>query len=194
MLPSDASLPDKPNAIYARFEASNTEPRMSAPAVPEGCVISLSVADVIKTFKQVNIHKAVGSDGLPGCELRACTDQLTGIFTDIFNLSLTDSVIPICIKQTTIVPVPKKAKISCLNYYRPIALMSVAMKCFERLVMAHIKTIIPQTLDPSNSHTAPTDAQMTQSHSHSTLPFPTQTKGTPMLECCSFNTAQCSTR
>jgi hypothetical protein len=26
--------------------------------------------------------------------------------------------------------------------------MSVAMKCFERLVMAHISTIIPETLDP----------------------------------------------
>ena len=26
--------------------------------------------------------------------------------------------------------------------------MSVAMKCFEKLVMAHISTIIPETLDP----------------------------------------------
>jgi hypothetical protein len=26
--------------------------------------------------------------------------------------------------------------------------MSVAMKCFERLVMAHINTTIPETLDP----------------------------------------------
>jgi hypothetical protein len=26
--------------------------------------------------------------------------------------------------------------------------MSVAMKCFERLVMAHINIIIPETLDP----------------------------------------------
>jgi hypothetical protein len=26
--------------------------------------------------------------------------------------------------------------------------MSVAMKCYERMVMAHINTIIPETLDP----------------------------------------------
>jgi hypothetical protein len=26
--------------------------------------------------------------------------------------------------------------------------MSVAIKCFERLVMAHINTIIPETIDP----------------------------------------------
>ena len=37
---------------------SNTETCMSAPAVPDDCVITLSIANVSKTFKQVNIHKA----------------------------------------------------------------------------------------------------------------------------------------
>jgi hypothetical protein len=69
-------------------------------------------------------------------------------------------------KQTTIVPVPKNTKVTCLND-------------FERLVMAHINTIIPETLDPLNLHTAPTDPQMMQSLLHSTLPFTTWTKGTP---------------
>ena len=50
---------------YARFEASNTEACMRAPAVLDDYVITLSVADVSKTFKQVNIHKAMGPDGLP---------------------------------------------------------------------------------------------------------------------------------
>ena len=143
-LPSDTSLPDKLNAFYARFEASNTEACMRAPAVADDCVM---VADVSKTFKQVNIHKAAGPDGLPGHVLRACVDQLASVFTDIFNLSLTESVIPTCFKQNTIVPVPKEAKVTCLNDYRPVALTSVAMKCFERLVMAHINSIIPDSLD-----------------------------------------------
>jgi hypothetical protein len=56
-------------------------------------------------------------------------------------------MIPTCFKQTTIVPVPKNTKVTCLNDLRPIALMAVAIKCFERLVMAHINTIIPGTLD-----------------------------------------------
>ena len=73
-------------------------------------MIKLSVADVSKTFKQVNIHKAAGPDGLPGCVLWACAHQLAGVFTDIFNMSLIESVIPTCFKQTTIVPVPKNTK------------------------------------------------------------------------------------
>jgi hypothetical protein len=64
-LPNDTSLADKLNNFYARFEASNTEACMRASAVPGICVITLSVTDVSKTFKQVNIHKAAGQDGLP---------------------------------------------------------------------------------------------------------------------------------
>ena len=43
---------------------------------------------------------------------------------------------------------PNEAKVTCLNNYCPVALTSVAMKCFERLVMAHINSILPDTLDP----------------------------------------------
>jgi hypothetical protein len=56
-LPSDTSLQDELNYLYPRFEAINTETCMRAPAVLEDCVITLSAADVSKTFKQVNIHR-----------------------------------------------------------------------------------------------------------------------------------------
>ena len=172
-LPSDTSiLCIKLNYFYARFEANNTEPCMRAPAVPKDCVITLSTADVSKTFRQVNIHKAAGPAGLPGCVLRACVDQLASVFTDIFNLSLSESVIPTCFKQITIVPVPKNTKVTCLNDYRPVALTSVAMKCIERLVMAHINTVIPETIDPLQI--------AMPSLLHYTLTFPTWSKGTPM--------------
>ena len=90
---------------------------MRAPAVPEDCVITLSTANVSKTFKQVNIYKATGPDGFPRCVLRACADQLVCVFTYIFNLSLSESIIPTCFMQTTIVPVPKNTKVTCLNDY-----------------------------------------------------------------------------
>ncbi|KAI4883680.1 hypothetical protein NFI96_015821, partial [Prochilodus magdalenae] len=45
-------------------------------------------------------------------------------------------------------PVSKKSSLSCLNDYRPVALTTIIMKCFERLVMRHIKTLLPPSLDP----------------------------------------------
>ena len=127
-LPSDASLPDKLNVFYARFVTSNTDPCMRALAVPDDCVIKVFIADVSKTFKQVNIHKAAGPDGLPGRIHKACADQLAIVFTDNFNLSLTQSPIPTCFKQTSIVPLPKNSKVTCLNYYLPVALTSAAFQ------------------------------------------------------------------
>ncbi|CDQ82838.1 unnamed protein product [Oncorhynchus mykiss] len=62
-------------------------------------------------------------------------------------MSLIESVIPTCVKQTTIVPVPKNTKATCLNDYRSVAFTFIGMKCFERQAMTHINTIIPETLD-----------------------------------------------
>ncbi len=56
--------------------------------------------------------------------------------------------VPSCFKRPTIIPVPKKPKITGLNDYRPVALTSVAMKSFERLVLAHLKDITGPLLDP----------------------------------------------
>ncbi len=69
-----ASLPDELNKCYARFEAHNTAhtESASAAAAEEVSPLSISVADVTRSFKRVNIRKAVGTDGIPGHVLRAC--------------------------------------------------------------------------------------------------------------------------
>ncbi len=96
----------------------------------------------------VNIRKAAGPDGITGRVLRSCADQLAGLFTSIFNESLATSVVPTSFKKSIIIPVPKNNKPSCLNDYRPVALTSIVMKVFERLVKSHISSSIPVTLDP----------------------------------------------
>ncbi|KAI4901817.1 hypothetical protein NFI96_010212 [Prochilodus magdalenae] len=73
---------------------------------------------------------------------------LASTFTDIFNLSLAQSTVPVCFKTTTIIPIPKKSTITSMNDYRPIALTPIVMKCFERLILSHIKRSLPSTLDP----------------------------------------------
>ncbi|KAK3518492.1 hypothetical protein QTP70_001489 [Hemibagrus guttatus] len=41
---------------------------------------------------------------------------------------------------------PKKSTVPCLNDYRPITLTPIVMKCFERLIMRHIKTTLTRPL------------------------------------------------
>ena len=116
-------------------------------AAQEDCELSSFEADVRKTFKRANPRKAAGPDGIPSRVLRACADKLAGVFIDIFNLSVSQTVVPTCFKISAIVPVPKKAKVTELNDHRPVALTSVFMKCFERLVKEHITSTFPDTLD-----------------------------------------------
>jgi hypothetical protein len=63
----------------------------------------------------VNSHEAGSPDGIPGLVLRVSADQLAGFFLDIFNLSLSQAVVPTCFKETTIVPVSKKNKVTYQN-------------------------------------------------------------------------------
>jgi hypothetical protein len=103
----DILLPDKLNNFFARFEDNTEPPTRSA---TKDCGLSFSVAGVSKTFKRANPRKAAGPDGIPSCVGH--------------NQSLSQSAVPTCFKMATIVPVPKKAKVTERNYYHPVALLS----------------------------------------------------------------------
>ncbi|KAI4887968.1 hypothetical protein NFI96_018257 [Prochilodus magdalenae] len=143
---SDASLPDALNHYYARFETQNSVAVRKTSPPSDDQVLCLTAADVRKS--RVDPRKAAGPDNIPARVLRECADQLTDVFTDIFNISLSSATVPTSLKATTIIPVPKKSSVSCLNGYRPVALTPIIMKCFERLVMRHIKTLLPLSLGP----------------------------------------------
>ena len=145
----DITLPDTLNHFFARFDQENRD-TITHPAITErdDAPIQLEQHQVRATLRRVNARKAAGPDGVAGRVLKACADQLAEVFTTIFNLSLLQSVVPSCLKSATIVPVPKKNTVSCLNDYRPVALTPIIAKCFEQLIMSHIKAAIPANLDP----------------------------------------------
>ncbi len=105
---SNATLPDELNNFYARFDHGNTEPPIKAVLTPYNLPLTLSTSDMCATLRKVNSHKAAGPYGIPGRVLRACAEQLAEVFTNIFNLSLVQSIVPNCLKTATIVLVPKQ--------------------------------------------------------------------------------------
>ncbi|KAI5103635.1 up-regulator of cell proliferation isoform X2 [Silurus meridionalis] len=146
MVDADAYLADEAAANHASGASSTTS--VHAERAGEVNTFTISKHDMRRAFKRVNTRKAAGPECITGRVLKACADQLAPVFTEIFNLSLKQSVVPSCFKQSTIVPVPKKPQPACLNDYRPVAMASVVMKCFERLVRDFITASLPDTLDP----------------------------------------------
>ncbi len=136
-------LADDLNVFCCRFEKTphtrpehlSTQP-LTPPATPLSPTPALKISedDVRQVFIKNKRRKAPGPDGVSPACLKSCADQLAPIFTQIFNRSLELCEVPSCFKCSTIIPVPKKPKITGLNDYRPVALTSVVMKSFERLV------------------------------------------------------------
>ncbi|XDV41036.1 hypothetical protein PO909_009977 [Leuciscus waleckii] len=144
----DATLPDCLNNFYARFDRLNGDTPSKLGLNTEECALHVTQEQVRKVFGQLNPRKAVGPDGVSPKVLKVCGEQLAGVYTDIFNLSLTHGVVPRLFKSSIIIPVPKKANTSTLNDFRPVALTSVPMKCLEKLVLRHINSVVPDTVDP----------------------------------------------
>ncbi len=148
---------DNLNEFYCRFEKTphtrpehlSTQP-LTPPATPLSPTpaIQISKDEVRQVFRKQKRKKAPGPDVVTPACLKSCADQLAPIFTKIFNRSLELCEVPSCFKRSTIIPIPKKSKITGLNDYRPVALTSVVMKSFEKLVLAHLKDITGPLLDP----------------------------------------------
>ncbi|KAK1793638.1 hypothetical protein P4O66_012012 [Electrophorus voltai] len=167
LMSADESLANELNTFFARFEATSSSANANSAnsnnangaigTVNSACTeptieqrpLIITESDMRRVFKRVNTRKAAGPDGICGRVLKACADQLAPVFTDIFNLSLTLGIVPSSFKRSTIVPVPKKPRPSSdLNDYRPVALTSVVMKCFEKLVRDFITSSLPASMDP----------------------------------------------
>ncbi|KAK1797996.1 hypothetical protein P4O66_000753 [Electrophorus voltai] len=149
LMSADESLANELNTFFARFEATSIRANANssyannangaidaangacAGPIIEQRPLIITESDLRRVFKRVNTRKAAGPDGICGRVLRACADQLAPVFADIFNLSLMLGIVPSSFKRSTIVPVPKKPRPFGLNDYRPVALTSVVMKCFE---------------------------------------------------------------
>lgn len=85
---------------------------------------------------------------------------------NIFNISLSQPVVPAHFKATTIILVLKKSSPSCFSDYCPVALTPIILtKCFQQLVMNHIKFSNPAPWTPFPLHIGPTDQLTTSIHS-----------------------------
>jgi hypothetical protein len=126
------------NNFYARFDNfdfhTEREELIEVLRRKNYVKITLSDSDVLESLNSIKVNKAVGPDKLCGKILKLCRTQLTPVFKMIFQWSLDNSRIPSVWKTSEIIPVPKSNLPKCVNDLRPVALTSIAMKCFEKVI------------------------------------------------------------
>lgn len=107
------------------------------------------------------LREAAGTDGVSGKVLKAVAlPTIRGLHQDLQPFPK-PSHNPTMHKVCHNLPCLHETAIHCLNDYRPIALTSLVMKCFERLILQHIKAsyCCPLAGSTGPSECTPPDSQ-----------------------------------
>ena len=104
----------------------------------------ITTAATSKAIRDSGNSTAMGPDGLNILHLKHLGPIAISYLTSLYNLSLNRADIPAIWKKAIIIPIHKPAKpIDQGPSYRPISLLSPAVKVLERLVLPHLSEALP---------------------------------------------------
>ena len=132
------------------FFASNFQPPVfSFPNIDHlpSQTLQLNVEEVARHLSKLK-RKSAGPDGLPYWVFRDCRFALAPAITILFNRCLMLCHVPTCLKVANVSPIPKCDKPSQVNDFRPISMLPLLSKLFERIFSA--KWLIPGIRDKLN--------------------------------------------
>ena len=97
--------------------------------------ISITPKMVKKVITNLESSKSSGPDCIPVVVLKNCEPELSYILVKLFNMCLNESCFPDSWKVSSVVSVFKNVgERSAAKNYRPVSLLSVVSKVFEKLV------------------------------------------------------------
>jgi exonuclease III len=94
----------------------------------------ISVAEVHREIKKLRTDCSTGPDNISTKYIKIVADFLAGPITQIINNSIQLSIFPDNWKVSRISPIPKVNNPTCFDDLRPIAILPVLSKIFERVV------------------------------------------------------------
>ena len=101
--------------------------------------ISVTPKMVRKVVMNLDLSKASAPDSIPVVVLKNCEPELSYILAELFNKCLKESCFTDCWKVSSVVPVFKNVgERSNAKNYRPVRVLSVVSKVFEKLVSNRI--------------------------------------------------------
>lgn len=146
--PPSTSDPHQPTPPPTPPTCFSQPPTPISPSQVPPSPLSITAAQVRSELKRIKPRKAPGPDGIGSRLLKDCADPLSGVITRLYNLSLSLGRVPVLWKTSCVVPVPKTARPTEPNHYRPVALTSHLMKTMERIILRHLRPLVSSALDP----------------------------------------------
>lgn len=101
-------------------------------------LIPSSPVEVSSVIKDLNNKKGVGWDGISTAVLKNCDPSLSHLISQSFNQCLEVGYYPKELKIALVIPIFKKGDASMMNNYRPISVLPILNKVFEKLIYKRI--------------------------------------------------------
>ena len=108
----------------------------------------VDLVDVEKELLQLNAKKAHTQNDIPTKPLKETTDVCGPVLHYLVNQSFSNSDFPSELKLADITPTFKKGDKTCAENYRPISVLPVVSKIYERLMQSQIIGFINKRLSP----------------------------------------------
>ena len=100
--------------------------------------INFSEADFIEAINELASNSSSGPDEFPAMLLKKCSESLATPLFKIWRSSLDSGTVPDVCKFAHIIPIHKGKSRALAKNYRPIALTSLIVKIFEKILRKHI--------------------------------------------------------
>ena len=100
--------------------------------------IVTSEKEVLELIENVDISKATGPDGISPRLLKAAGSSITPSLTRLFNLCLSKQKVPDLWKKANVIPIHKKGDRDNLQNYRPVSILPITSKLFEKILFKNI--------------------------------------------------------
>ena len=128
--------------LFNKFFASQCTPLENNSSLPPFCLktdkslssLEISETDIFAIIKNLDPNKSHGWDNLSIRMIKLCGKSITYSLKLIFEASLQEGTFPSCWKKANAVLVHKKEDKNLLKNYRPISLLPIFGKIFERIL------------------------------------------------------------
>ena len=136
------SAADFSDYFASNFQYDSNFSLFSFNDLPSSEPISDLTCSDVKFFLSKLRNRGTGSDGLPSWIFKDCSSALAPVLTALFNRSLHVGCFPQCLKLANITPIPKCPSPALISEFRPISILPVLSKLFQRIVLK--KWILPK--------------------------------------------------
>ena len=156
MLFVDQCTPLKNNSVLPTKQLFLTQARLGTLDFNEG--------EILKIIRVLNINKARGHDDISIRMIKIYDESLLKPFFILFKNSLKLPFYPHIWKKSNIIPAHKKNDRQLVNNYRPISLLPIFGKIFEKIIFNRIYDFLlkEELLNPNQSGFRPSDSCINQ--------------------------------